>query len=206
MATTTEFTYPKEIEPVVQFHGHFCPGVSIGIRAAQVALREIGPHSKDEEVVAIVETDMCAVDAIQQMVGCTFGKGNFFHLDYGKNAYTFIRRSDGKAIRVIGKPNAFGKDPERDALMAKMDAGEATPGDRQRFQELQWQRGLEILEAPEEELFSVSAAEPVIPAHARLRTSVECEICGEPTMETRTRRIKGQIVCMPCFQTLDSRF
>ncbi len=202
----TELTYPKEIEPVVKFHGHFCPGVSIGIRAAQVALREIGPHSKDEEVVAIVETDMCAVDAIQQMVGCTFGKGNFFHLDYGKNAYTFIRRSDGKAIRVMGKPNAFGKDPEREALMTKMDTGDATPADRKRFQELQWQRGLAILEAPEEELFTVTQVEPVIPAHARLRASVECEICGESTMETRTRRIKGQIVCLPCFQKLDSRF
>ncbi len=58
MATVAGFTYPREIEPVVKFHGHFCPGVSIGIRAAQIALREIGLHSKDEEVVAIVETDM----------------------------------------------------------------------------------------------------------------------------------------------------
>ncbi len=45
-------------EKVWQFHGHRCPGVSIGIRAAEVALREIGPHAPDEEVVAIVETDM----------------------------------------------------------------------------------------------------------------------------------------------------
>jgi formylmethanofuran dehydrogenase subunit E len=206
MAAVTEFTYPEEIEPVVRFHGHFCPGVSIGIRAAQIALREIGAHSKDEEVVAIVETDMCAVDAVQHMTGCTFGKGNFFHLDYGKNAYTFIRRSDGKAIRVAGKPNPFGKDPEREALMARMDAGAATPEDRKRFQELQLRRGIEILEVPEEELFTVTPAEPVIPAHARLRASVECEDCGEPTMETRTRRIKGQMVCIPCFEKQDRRF
>ncbi len=53
-----ELTYPREIEPVVKFHGHFCPGLSTGIRAAQIALREVGPHSRDEEVVAIVETDM----------------------------------------------------------------------------------------------------------------------------------------------------
>jgi formylmethanofuran dehydrogenase subunit E len=206
MALRQELRYPAEVDPVVRFHGHFCPGVSIGVRAAQIALREIGSHSKDEEVVAIVETDMCAVDAIQQMVGCTFGKGNFFHLDYGKNAYTFIRRSDGKAIRVVGKPNPFGKDPEREALMAKMDAGEATPEDRKRFQELQWQRGLEILDAPEEELFTVTPVEPAMPTHARLRASVECDICGEPTMETRTRRIKGQIACIPCFERLDRRF
>ncbi len=46
------------IESVRKFHGHMCPGLAIGIRAAHIALREIGPHSTDEEVVAIVETDM----------------------------------------------------------------------------------------------------------------------------------------------------
>ncbi|MDQ6799068.1 MAG: FmdE family protein, partial [Actinomycetota bacterium] len=61
---------------IVDFHGHMCPGLAMGIRAAEVALAEIGPHSVDEEVVAIVETDMCGVDAIQFLTGCTFGKGN----------------------------------------------------------------------------------------------------------------------------------
>ncbi len=40
------------------FHGHMCPGLAIGVRAAELALGEIGPHSSDEEVVAVVETDM----------------------------------------------------------------------------------------------------------------------------------------------------
>ncbi len=206
MATTIEAGYSQEIDAVVRFHGHFCPGLSIGIRAAQIALREIGAHSMDEEVVAIVETDMCAVDAIQFMVGCTFGKGNLLHLDYGKNAYTFIRRADGKSIRVMGKPRAFGENPEREAILTRIGAGTATLGDRQRFQELQRKRGLAILEAPEEELFVVKPVEPAIPARARLRASVECELCGESTMETRTRRVGGQIVCIPCFNQLDSRF
>lgn len=48
-------------------------GLAIGIRAAEIALREIRPHAEDEEVIAIVATDMCAVDAIQYLVGCTFG-------------------------------------------------------------------------------------------------------------------------------------
>lgn len=48
----------QEIERVAEFHGHMCPGLAIGIRAAELALREIGPHAGDEEVVAVVETDM----------------------------------------------------------------------------------------------------------------------------------------------------
>ncbi len=46
------------VQQARNFHGHMCPGLAIGIRAAEVALREIGPHAQDEEVVAIVETDM----------------------------------------------------------------------------------------------------------------------------------------------------
>lgn len=52
-------TIGKElIEQAVEFHGHMCPGLAVGIRAAELALREIGPHSSDEEIIAIVETDM----------------------------------------------------------------------------------------------------------------------------------------------------
>ena len=30
------------------FHGHMCPGLAIGIRAAEVALGDIGPHAEDD--------------------------------------------------------------------------------------------------------------------------------------------------------------
>ncbi|MHB1416667.1 MAG: FmdE family protein [Chloroflexota bacterium] len=201
---TQQFT--PDIDAVVRFHGHFCPGIALGIRAAQIALREIGSHSADEEVVAIVETDMCAVDAIQYMVGCTFGKGNLIHLDYGKNAYTFIRRSDGKAIRILSKPGVFGKDPERASLMARADAGQATAEEQARFQEMQNQWARAVLTVPEEELYTVQRVEAKIPSHARLRGTVACEVCGEPTMETRTRRMGGKTVCIPCFEQMESRY
>jgi formylmethanofuran dehydrogenase subunit E len=64
--------------------------------------------SPDEEIVAVVETDMCGVDAIQYLTGCTFGKGNLIHKDYGKNAFTFYRRRDGKAMRLVLRPTVYG--------------------------------------------------------------------------------------------------
>jgi hypothetical protein len=45
-----------------------------------------------------VENDSCAVDAVQVMTGCTFGKGNLIFRDYGKQAYTFMSRATGKAL------------------------------------------------------------------------------------------------------------
>ena len=39
------------------FHGHICPGMSIGFRAAQSAMQRLAEQrSQDEEIVAIVET------------------------------------------------------------------------------------------------------------------------------------------------------
>ena len=93
MAATTP---ALDIEGTRRFHGHSCPGLTMGIRVAEIVLRELGAHSTDEEVVCITETDHCGVDAIQYLVGCTFGKGNLIHQDHGKSVFTFLRRSDGK--------------------------------------------------------------------------------------------------------------
>ena len=96
------------IDQTIGFHGHWCPGLAIGIRAAEYALKEMG-KAPDEEIVAVVETDMCGVDAIQFLVGCTFGKGNLIHKDYGKTAFTFYRRSDGKAARLVTRADFHGQ-------------------------------------------------------------------------------------------------
>lgn len=189
------------VTKAAEFHGHMCPGLAMGIRAAEVALREIGPHSADEEVVAIVETDMCGVDAIQFLTGCTFGKGNLLHRDHGKNVYTFVRRSDGRAVRVSLRAGGGGpRDPELARMRTAVAAGTATEAERQRFWSLQRQRSEHILSQPLEELYEVRDVDIATPPRARIHASVECTACGEPTMETRIRRLEGQELCQPCFE------
>ncbi len=62
------------LELAIQFHGHICPGLLIGVRAAEFAQKHLDvSQDYDEELVAIVETDSCGVDAIQAILGCTFG-------------------------------------------------------------------------------------------------------------------------------------
>jgi formylmethanofuran dehydrogenase subunit E len=190
----------ETIDAIVSFHGHMCPGLALGIQAARIALREIGPHSQDEEVVAVVETDMCAVDAIQFLTGCTFGKGNLVHRDHGKNAYTFWRRSDGRAIRVSGRTGVRRRDPEHQDLFEKMSAGEATAAERERFQELHLARSQAVLETPPDELFTVVPVDDPPPRKARVHTSVACDSCREDTMETRIRLLRGRRLCPDCFE------
>lgn len=111
------------------FHGHMCPGLAIGIQAARIGIAVCG-HDSDEDVVAVVETDMCAVDAIQALMGCTFGKGNLVHRDYGKAAFTFFRRRDGESVRLLVRPDLHVLiDPEfaaaRERLIAAPDDAQA---------------------------------------------------------------------------------
>ena len=199
-------TAPETVEDVARFHGHMCPGLAMGIRAAEVGLREVGPHSSDEEVVTLVETDMCAVDAIQYLTGCTFGKGNLIHLDYGKNAYTFIRRSDDKAVRVSTRPGAFDRSPEYGELSARVREGSATQEEQARYKEMREDRIEAILRAPEEELYLVEELEGVeVPPMAHIHNSIACARCGEPTMETRVRELEGRKLCPACFEADLSR-
>ena len=189
------------IDRTVEFHGHMCPGLAIGIRAAEVALAEIGANTTERAVVAIVESDMCGVDAIQFLTGCTFGKGNLVHHDHGKVVFTFLRRSDGKAIRISMRPGAMGNDdPERRELFAKVKGQLATAAESRRFWSLQAQGAARILAAPFEELYEVREVNVEPPPHGRSITLVECERCGEPTLETRIGQSGRRELCPPCIE------
>lgn len=190
-----------DITKVQAFHGHLCPGLAIGIRVAEQALLEMGERPGDEEVVAIVETNNCAVDAIQYITGCTFGKGNLIHLDYGKNAFRFIRRSDGKAIRIVMKPDAMKPGgADEGLLMKRIREGSASEEEKKESARLRQQRIEAILSMSLADLVDVQTIEPEIPPRARIFNSVACDACGEKTMEPRLRLLEGKAYCPECFE------
>jgi formylmethanofuran dehydrogenase subunit E len=155
-------------EDARKFHGHECRGLAWGYKAGLFALEKLNfDRSSDEELVAIVENDSCAVDGIQVVTGCTFGKGNLIFRDYGKHIYTFFNRNTGKGIRISRKKGVEVQD---------------------------------ILAAIGEDIFQVSEPREEIPKRARIFKSVECSRCGESAMETRIHILKGQFLCMPCYE------
>lgn len=189
----------EEFKRCIEFHGHICPGVSIGFRAVKgcmEALKET--RAEDEELVAIVETDACAADAVQVMTGCTFGKGNFLYKDYGKMAVTLLSRKTGKGIRVCLLPDAFSLNPEHHKLMKKVMSGQATAEEREAFQKHHLESSYDILEKPLEYLFHIKPVEMEIPAKARIEPSVICDSCGEGAMSSKLEVIDGQNLCRGC--------
>jgi formylmethanofuran dehydrogenase subunit E len=193
---------PSTIEATIAFHGHSCPGLAIGIRAAEIALREL-PGVSQADLVCITETDMCGVDAIQFLTGCTFGKGNLIHRDYGKMAFSFYDRKDGKGVRLLFNQQARGAlDQEMMALMGKTLPTEA---EQQRLQALRAEMQHRLMTLPAAELFAVQPLDQAPPRPARVLQSLACEDCGESTMESRTRRFAGRTLCIPCFARIEQK-
>ena len=191
----------KSYKEAVAFHGHACPGLALGYRAAEYALQYLrSGRSEDEDLVAIVENDACGVDAIQLVVGCSVGKGNLILQDFGKHAYTFINRKSHRAIRLVQRPEPVIQriDPVASALREKVMGGTATPDEHTEFHERQATVIDTILSMPIDELFIAREVKPEIPVRAKIFTSVQCARCGEMVAEHRARVRDGTFVCMPC--------
>jgi formylmethanofuran dehydrogenase subunit E len=188
-----------EFKKCEAFHGHVCPGLSLGFQAAKAAMDRLEEsRAADEEVVAVVETDACSADAVQVLTGCTFGKGNFIYKDHGKMVLTLFSRNTGKGVRVALKPDAFRPDEEHLGLLQKVMAGEATEAERKQFQKIHLERSHHVLETPAEELFTITFVEKEPPAKARIEPSEPCAICGEPTMPSKMETTDGQKICRGC--------
>lgn len=161
----------------VTFHGHSCPGLAIGYRAALAAKKQLDiAFSADEEIVCVTENDACGVDAVQVLTGCSMGKGNLIYRGTGKMAFSFFDRKRKNGIRI------FFKKP----------MGRREEMDRDKMQQA-------ILTEPDDELFAFSTPSFSPPDSARLFMSETCEHCGEAAPEHKIRLHDGKKVCLDCF-------
>ncbi len=168
------------IDKTIEFHRHNCPGLTIGIRVSELAIQLLDIQNVPS-LVCVTETDMCGVDAIQFITGCSFGKGNLIHKDYGKSAFTFFDQTAQEGFRAVFN-NDFGKNT-------------STKDDRIK----------QLLFADLNDLFITTSVDlpPVRPA--RILKSVSCDTCNESTMESRVRLFDGKYHCIPCFQTIEQK-
>lgn len=189
----------NDFAEVVKFHGHACPGLAFGFRATIAALEKLGiSRAGDEELVAVVENKSCAVDAIQALAGCTFGKGNLIFKDYGKQVYTMFNRSSGEAVRlaVIWEPPPESNETRK--AWQSFRAGERSPEVMALVETAKKSKLEEILAAPDRKLFKVTTPKLEPPAPAQIHKSLTCRHCGEKVMEPRAEPGADGPLCIPC--------
>ncbi len=190
----------KSLEDVVEFHGHICPGLVLGYRVSMLALKEFVERANDEELVAIVENNSCAVDAVQVMTGCTFGKGNLIFKDYGKQVYTFIKRPSGEGLRISIIWESPRETDDEKKMWERYMKGDRSSDVLKAVHTRKSKKIDAILHAKDEELFSITKGRIELPKEAEIYSSMKCALCGEKVMEPRAKVKEGKILCIPCFK------
>lgn len=107
-------------------------------------------------------------------------------------AFSFFNLKTGEKVRIVSKPNAFGKEPPKE--QTKEEAKE-TARLREEY----------VLKAPLDELFEfkqpTASAEEAMRLYVRKGNNIACEICGENTREDKIRfQDNGKKVCTDCFK------
>lgn len=102
---------PDLLKIGIEFHGHKCPAMPLGMRAGLAALKKLGvERASNKELYCYCETGpshatACFVDGLQVATGCTFGKGNIEKLNLGKTAFTLVDIKNKKAVRISLNPD-----------------------------------------------------------------------------------------------------
>jgi formylmethanofuran dehydrogenase subunit E len=168
--------FEEEIKAAEDFHGHLCFGLSVGIVASKFAMDKMGINKTTDEssFFVIAENNSCAVDAIQILCGVTLGKGNLVINDLGKHVYIFGDRKTGRALRISLKHGVFKGIKNREEKIEKIMSGN--------------------------DVFDIREIEIQPPPEAEVARSIQCELCKEPVMKTRTKVKGNKRLCLPCYE------
>jgi formylmethanofuran dehydrogenase subunit E len=176
---------PSDLAECIAFHGHLCPGLTIGYLASKIGMKKMKwRRAEDEELICVVLSDGCAVDAVQFLTGCTLGKGNLIFQDYGKMVFIFLKRKNDtleKGLRL-----SF----QAPSSMKRMRKAKHTTKEKV---------ASSLLTVPAERLFTIRQLKSYpLPERAKIFPSRKCALCGEPTMEPRLTVRDGKFLCQEC--------
>jgi tRNA-Thr(GGU) m(6)t(6)A37 methyltransferase TsaA len=186
-----------------QLHGHFCPGLAMGVMAATFAMRELNTGSDGlEDLLAIIETNNCFSDGVQFVTGCSFGNNALIFKDIGKTAFTLTKR-DGKGIRVCARhesgniiQQAF---PDSQNYYRKVVAEQDhDPQLTAKYKKAALDQAFGTLSIEFDKLFTVNRIHVEIPAYAPVYESIVCSGCGESVMASRVIKQDNKDLCMDC--------
>ena len=155
-----------------QLHGHYCPGLAMGILAATYAMQKMSSYN---ELKAIIETHNCLVDGIQFVTGCSIGS-TLIYKDTGKTVFSLVNEN-GKGIRMC----------------SRHDSGDTI---NKTFPNVS-ERAFGTLKIPVESLFTITETQVVLPEYERAE-EILCAECGEGVKKSHLVTKEGKYYCSDC--------
>ncbi len=170
-------TLAEDIQEAVDYHGHVCSGIVLGVRMAHLALDRLKIDNPLEyrDLIVYVEVDRCVSDAVYAVTGCTLGRRRMKWVDYGKMAATFYDLATKQGVRVVVTGSNF-PPPGEDPLLF-------------------WRN------IPDSDVFTVQDVSIDIPKEdlpGKPLLKIECENCRERIMDGREKKVKGRVLCRAC--------
>ena len=204
MTEATKLDARDFLETGLEFHGHKCPAMPLGLRAAVAAMNVLGvQRARNKELHVLSETGKshaagCFLDGIMVATGCTYGKSNIEKRYYNKMAFTLIDVAGQRAVRVSLKPGFFAKMLESPFVELrkqgvppqKIDPGVADPLVEK------------VLSMPEETFLVI---DPVMPCILERKPGVfeamSCARCGEMVFMDKLLDTDNGRVCLGCLES-----
>ena len=186
----------------LEFHGHKCPAMPMGLRAGMAAMKALGvERAKDKELVVESETGEghaagCFLDGVMVATGATYGKGNIKKLFYSKMAFTLTEAKSGKGIRVSLKSEFFEKALQSPFVQERKKG--VPPQDIS--PEITNPLVERILNLPESEFLNISKVFQTEVKKGSPNFEVKrCSKCGEAVFTDKLKKTPdGKLLCIPC--------
>lgn len=188
-----------------EFHGHRCPAMPMGFRAALAAMEKLGvERAKDGQLVALIELGenhcaTCFADGVQAATGCTLGKGNIQKLNYGKWGLTLIDKKNQRAVRVAPKTEAMQKSKESEFMRRRKSGIPASQVPAEIADPL-----VEFVTgAEDEDILNIGEIQDYQWKDTpHTFEGFVCESCGEMTVEGYGHSVGDKKMCQPCYDKM----
>lgn len=184
-------------------HGHYCPGLALGVKGSYELVKRMNLRSEGmEDVLAVVETNNCASDGVQFVTGCTFGNNSLIFRDLGKTAFTLTDR-EGNGLRLRVKNDASEHWDEEvedfsDLFEKVVTEREGNDEDKEKLLSLSEKASIAVVHTEPDKIFDFEEVKVEIPEYAPIHESYICDGCGEKVMATRTVEKDGEVLCLDC--------
>ena len=186
---------------LVDFHGHFCPDLVIGAKLCEY-IQKLIPENNGLNISISIVAQNCtsAVDAIQILLGATFGNQRLQIMDLGKHVYSLLIIDTGTSFMFSLKQQKYGDEDEFDNLEQKVVNSRISLEEAVHFQKLMDRRIEKLLALTPEELFTKSLVEKGQPSFEVPSIYLTCCHCGHQVLKNRSIDYHSKIYCISCFQ------
>ena len=177
------------------------PDLVIGAKLSEYIQQLVSETSGMNVSISILAQNCTsAIDAIQILLGATFGNQRLQVMDFGKHVYSLVINDTGTSFMFSLKQQEYGDEDEFDSLEQKIVNSEITLREAVRFQKLMDGRIEKLISMTTDELFCFEEIKNGQLFYEVPSIYLTCSQCRQQVLKNRSVDYHNKTYCMSCFQ------